>query len=249
MAPVVARRAARYAEVQERLIASDGSFPPLGRSLAYRCAAAARRGEEGGAYRRGPASPVPVRCCCRSGAFQLLAMLAAQERLPPSLPPGQVGGTGGWAPLSGARRAARPRPPAQVRAGLSAVLRRCLDAPGTYDARGWLTVGLCGHQLEIGEMYISTGSLYLVRLRARGRAALSLRCGMGIAPSHSHCRPLLLSSPLGSHPAHASGPIRQWTGLRNASGLPELLLGSTTRWTTTASNVSELLTDTPPVRA
>jgi hypothetical protein len=32
-------RALRYAAVQERLIASDGSFPPIGRSLAYRCGA------------------------------------------------------------------------------------------------------------------------------------------------------------------------------------------------------------------
>lgn len=36
MAPAAARRSARFAEVQERMIAPDGSFPPLGRSLAYR---------------------------------------------------------------------------------------------------------------------------------------------------------------------------------------------------------------------
>ena len=56
-------RAQRHAEVLERLIAPDGSFPPLGRSLAYRC-----------------------------GAFHLLAELALTGRLPSSLPPAQVRG-------------------------------------------------------------------------------------------------------------------------------------------------------------
>jgi hypothetical protein len=36
-----------------------------------------------------------------------------------------------------------------------------MDAPGTFDAKGWLQIGLCGHQPSIGETYISTGSLYL----------------------------------------------------------------------------------------
>jgi hypothetical protein len=51
--------------------------------------------------------------------------------------------------------------PAQVRGALTAVTRRTLEAPGTFDARGWLTIGLCGHQPSIAEGYISTGSLYL----------------------------------------------------------------------------------------
>ena len=33
--------------------------------------------------------------------------------------------------------------------------------PGTFDASGWLQIGLCGHQPALGERYISTGSLYL----------------------------------------------------------------------------------------
>jgi hypothetical protein len=41
------------------------------------------------------------------------------------------------------------------------VIRRSIEAPRTFDADGWLTVGLCGHQPSIGESYISTGSLYL----------------------------------------------------------------------------------------
>ncbi len=54
-------RARRYGEVLERLIAPDGTFPPLGRSLAY-----------------------------RFGAFHLLAQLALLHELPDSLSPAQV---------------------------------------------------------------------------------------------------------------------------------------------------------------
>lgn len=102
------KRAKRYAEIQERLISPEGTFPPVGRSIAYRC-----------------------------GAFQLLAQVALQKQLPDSLPP------------------------AQVRSALTAVIRRSMEAEGTFDANGWLTIGLCGHQPEVGEHYISTGSLYL----------------------------------------------------------------------------------------
>jgi len=105
---VALRRAARYAAIQERLISPEGTFPPVGRSIAYRC-----------------------------GAFQLLGQMALQKQLP----------TG----LSGA----------QVRSALTAVVKRSLEAPGTFDAAGWLTIGFCGHQPEVGEGYISTGSLYL----------------------------------------------------------------------------------------
>ena len=51
--------------------------------------------------------------------------------------------------------------PAQVRSALAAVQARTLDAPGTFDAQGWLQIGLAGHQPGLGEDYISTGSLYL----------------------------------------------------------------------------------------
>ena len=106
-APVLAR-ARRYAAVQERLIGPDGTFPAIGRSIAY-----------------------------RAGAFQLLAQIALRRALPEGVAPGQV------------------------RAALSAVLIRTLDAPGTFDANGWLRIGLAGHQPGVGERYISTGSLYL----------------------------------------------------------------------------------------
>jgi hypothetical protein len=51
--------------------------------------------------------------------------------------------------------------PEQVRCALSAVIRRTIEAPGTFDGNGWLRVGFSGHQPAIAESYISTGSLYL----------------------------------------------------------------------------------------
>ena len=106
--PAILERSRRHAVVLERLVAPDGSFPPLGRSLTYRC-----------------------------GAFQHLAQMALQRDLPEALAP------------------------AQVRCALDAVIRRTLEAPGTFDAQGWLRIGLCGAQPALGENYISTGSLYL----------------------------------------------------------------------------------------
>jgi len=104
----VLRRSRRYAEIQERLIAPDGTFPAVGRSITYRC-----------------------------GAFQTLGQMALLRELPERVTP------------------------AQVRCALTAVIRRTLEAPGSFDRNGWLQVGLCGHQLPLGETYISTGSLYL----------------------------------------------------------------------------------------
>lgn len=73
----------------------------------------------------------------RCGAFQLLSQVALQQNLPPNLSTGQV------------------------RAALTAVIRRTMNVLGTFDGNGWLQIGLCGHQPGIGEPYISTGSLYL----------------------------------------------------------------------------------------
>ena len=61
LAPRIEQRARRYAAIQERLIAPDGAFPPIGRSLAY-----------------------------RFGAFHLLAQMALRRALPDGLPPGQA---------------------------------------------------------------------------------------------------------------------------------------------------------------
>jgi hypothetical protein len=104
----VMQRAVRYASIQERLISPEGTFPPIGRSLAY-----------------------------RFGAFQLLSKVAAMHALPAEIKP------------------------QQVRAALYAVIKKQIEAPGTFDKNGWLTIGFYGHQPGLGEPYISTGSLYL----------------------------------------------------------------------------------------
>ncbi|MEK4436622.1 DUF2264 domain-containing protein [Paenibacillus sp. FSL K6-2862] len=101
-------RATRYAAILERLISPEGTFPPIGRSLAY-----------------------------RFGAFQHLSLMALREELPVEVEP------------------------AQVRCALTAVIQRQIQMPGTFDDAGWLRIGFAGSQPEIGEAYISTGSLYL----------------------------------------------------------------------------------------
>ncbi|HHX62628.1 MAG TPA: DUF2264 domain-containing protein [Epulopiscium sp.] len=73
----------------------------------------------------------------RMGAFHHLATMAYLEQLPKSITPGQV------------------------RKGLTKVITKCLEAPNTFDQAGWLNIGLYGHQPSLGEVYISTGSLYL----------------------------------------------------------------------------------------
>jgi hypothetical protein len=135
-------RAKRYAAVQERMIAPDGSFPAIGRSIAYRC-----------------------------GAFHLLAQSALRHALPDGVSP------------------------AQVRGALTSVIHRTLEARDTFDADGWLRIGLCGHQPEIGETYISTGSLYL-------------------------CSVALLPLGLPASDAFWSAPPQPWTSMKAWSGQP-----------------------------
>ena len=50
---------------------------------------------------------------------------------------------------------------AGIRCALTAVMNKLLNKEGTFDDQGWLQIGFCGHQPQIGERYISTGSLYL----------------------------------------------------------------------------------------
>ena len=138
----VDQRARRYAAVQERLIAPDGSFPAIGRSLAY-----------------------------RFGAFHLLAQIALRRTLPEEVRP------------------------AQVRGALTAVIRRSIEAPGTFDAGGWLRIGFCGHQPGVGESYISTGSLYL--------------CSVGLLPLG-----------LAASDEFWSAPPQPWTSVKAWSGQP-----------------------------
>jgi hypothetical protein len=142
LAPKMAERSQRYALILERLVAPDGSFPAIGRSIAYRC-----------------------------GAFHLLAQSALKHALPAELPV------------------------AQVRGALTAVIRRTLDSPGTFDGDGWLRIGLAGHQPGVGEAYISTGSLYL--------------CATGLLPLG-----------LAAEDAFWTAPAQPWTSARAWSGQP-----------------------------
>ena len=73
----------------------------------------------------------------RFGAFHLLSDISLRRQLPEGVSP------------------------EQVRCALTAVMRRMIERPGTFDAKGWLTIGFAGHQPGLGEPYISTGSLYL----------------------------------------------------------------------------------------
>jgi hypothetical protein len=104
----VEERARRFAAIEERLISPEGTFPAIGRSLAY-----------------------------RFGMLHHLAEMALRRNLPEGVNP------------------------AQVRAAMTAVMTRMIAAEGTFDGKGWLTIGFAGHQPSIGEPYISTGSLYL----------------------------------------------------------------------------------------
>ncbi len=101
-------RFTRYAEQMERMIAPDGTYPVIGRSIVY-----------------------------RFGCFQVLSQAALLDMLPQG--------------VSGA----------QVRCGLTAVVRRHMEVDGNFDEKGWLTLGFAGHQPVLAERYISTGSLYL----------------------------------------------------------------------------------------
>ena len=51
--------------------------------------------------------------------------------------------------------------PGAIRSGITAVVRRMYEAPGTFDAEGWLQLGALGHQPGLTEVYNATGSLYV----------------------------------------------------------------------------------------
>lgn len=105
------KRFMRYAEIQERMIAPDGSYPVLGRSVAY-----------------------------RSAAFQVLGACTLYHRIPSNLKEGQI------------------------RGAMTAMIKRLFEQPGTFDKQGWLTIGVCGEQLELGDSYLSTPCVYLCSL-------------------------------------------------------------------------------------
>lgn len=77
--------------------------------------------------------------CYRCGAFHHLAWAAYNQSLPAEIPYGAV------------------------RKGLYLAQKATLK-PANYSPDGWLLLGLNGHQPELAENYISTGSLYLASL-------------------------------------------------------------------------------------
>jgi hypothetical protein len=105
----------------------------------------------------------------RFGALQSLAQIALMQELPEHINA------------------------AQARCAMTAVIRRMIEAPGTFDDHGWLQIGFCGHQPSLAETYISTGSLYL--------------CSVALLP-------------LGLPPANEfwSGPATRWTAQRLWAG-------------------------------
>lgn len=105
---VQTKRMVRYAELLERMVSPEATYPITGRSLAY-----------------------------RFGNMQALALVAQKKLLPSYVSEGQV------------------------RTMFYQMVKRQIEAPNTFDANGWLKIGLSGHQPNIGENYISTGSLYL----------------------------------------------------------------------------------------
>lgn len=106
--PISEDRGRPYAEILERLISSEATFPVMGRSSAYRFA-----------------------------AFHQLAYTALTRDLPDRVNPGAV------------------------RAGMTNVIMRMVEAPGTFDSEGWLKLGAVGSQPGLREDYSSTGSQYV----------------------------------------------------------------------------------------
>lgn len=88
---------------------------------------------------------------------------------------------------------------AQVRCGLTAVIKRHMSVPGNFDMCGWLTLGFAGHQPQIAERYISTGSLYL-------------------------CSAVFVALGLPSTDEFWDSPYAEWTGKKIWSGNPHVKL-------------------------
>lgn len=73
----------------------------------------------------------------RAGVFQPLALLAWRDKLPAELSRGQV------------------------RAGLTASLKRMFSVDGNFNENGFLQLGFAGHQPDLADVYTNNGSLYL----------------------------------------------------------------------------------------
>ena len=113
--------ATRLSAQLERIISPEGTFPIIGKSIAYRC-----------------------------GVFHTLAQAALLNVLPKNINP------------------------TQVRSALTKVLRNLFEGNQNF-TNGWLLVGLNGHQGDLCERDINTGSLYL---------CCSVFLPLGLDPNH-----------------------------------------------------------------
>lgn len=105
------KRMQRYAHFQERFISPEGFYLIIGRSSTY-----------------------------RTGAFQPLAQLAYEDKLPDEIKLGQV------------------------RSALTAVMKNVF-IPSTFTDKGWLRLGLKGDkQQDLADYYSNTGSMYITSL-------------------------------------------------------------------------------------
>lgn len=104
-------RAQKFSIVLERMISPEGTFPVFGRSIPYRMA-----------------------------TMQPLALMALYQRLPASLPNGQV------------------------RSALTAVMHRMFNGKENFNEKGFLTIGFAGRQPNVADWYTNNGSLYMTSL-------------------------------------------------------------------------------------
>jgi hypothetical protein len=105
------KRMQRHADILERFISPEGTFPAFGRSITY-----------------------------RTGVFQPLAQLCLMKQLPEHISP------------------------EQVRCALTAVMKRMFSSKAVFSKEGWLQLGFAGHQPDVADSYLNTGSMYLASL-------------------------------------------------------------------------------------
>lgn len=101
-------RSSRLSSQLERCISPEGTYPVVGKSMAY-----------------------------RSGIFHTLAQVSLLKVLPRNIEP------------------------SQVRSALTKVLRKLFEGDQNFTNGHWLISGLNGHQVDIAENDINTGSLYM----------------------------------------------------------------------------------------
>ena len=107
----------------------------------------------------------------RLAVFQPLALLALQQNLPGGLPEGQV------------------------RAALTAVMKRMFSVPGNFNSAGFLSLGFAGHQTDLADWYSNSGSMYITSL---------VFLPLGLPADHSFW----------------ASPAQDWTQKRAWSGRP-----------------------------